>query len=197
MPLFPVAAQLTFPRVVHSSFNKMVPELKKKRERAINKKSRPRQYSGSQLCLGYYHILRFSGRKGTLRNSRMGGAAFLYDLIWKIKSLGKYNLFRLSRPCCANLQSGSTLWRSKNIYFILWGIKAFNECIIKTKKVYTALEIPRLSQAINIQGTIPSCDSTCFLFGLQPSYKPRYYVTTQPSAEERAVLPSPGNNIKV
>lgn len=106
----------------------------KKREREINKKSRPRQYSGSQLCLSYYHILRFSGRKGTLRNSRMGGAAFLYDLIWKIKSLGKYNLFRLSRPCCANLQSGSTLWRSKNIYFILWGIKAFNECIIKTKK---------------------------------------------------------------
>lgn len=48
--------------------------------------------------------------------------------------------------------------------------------------MYTALEIPRLSQAINIQGTIPSCDSTCFLFGLQPSYKSRYYVTTRPNA---------------
>ena len=72
----------------------------------------------------------------------------------------------------------STVWEHameiKNIYFILLGIKAFNECIIKAKKkVYTTLEIPLLSQAINIRGTIPSCDSTCFLFGLQPSYKSR------------------------
>lgn len=125
-----------------------------------------------------------------MEKSKDGGAAFLYDLIWKINSLGKYNLFRLSRPCCANLQSGSTLWRSKNIYFILLGIKAFNECIIKAKKkVYTALEILLLSQAINIQGTIPSCDSTCFLFGLQPSYKSRYYVTTQPGAAEKECTP--------
>lgn len=81
------------------------------------------------------------------------------------------------------------LWRSKNIYFILLGIKAFNECIIKLKKVYTALEIPLLSQAINIQGTIPSCDPTCFLFGLQPSYKSRYYVTTQPGATGKDCTP--------
>ena len=53
----------------------------------------------------------------------------------------------------------------------------------------TALEIPLLSQAINIQGTIPSCDSTCFLFGLQPSYKSRYYVTTGPGAAEKDCTP--------
>lgn len=55
--------------------------------------------------------------------------------------------------------------------------------------MYTALEIPLLSQAINIQGTIPSCDSTCFLFGLQPSYKSRYYVTIQPGAAEKDCTP--------
>lgn len=86
-----------------------------------------RMYSGS-------HALYYIQPKRHTEKSKDGGAAFLYDLIWKINSLGKYNLFRLSRPCCANLQSGSTLWRSKNIYFILLGIKAFNECIIKAKK---------------------------------------------------------------
>lgn len=55
--------------------------------------------------------------------------------------------------------------------------------------MYTALEILLLSQAINIQGTIPSCDSTCFLFGLQPSYKSRYYVTTGPGAAETTDTP--------
>lgn len=124
-----------------------------------------------QVCITAIHsgsqALYYSRQKRHMEKSKDAGAALLYDLIWKINSLEKYNLFRLSRPCCANLQSGSMLWRSKNIYFILLGIKAFNECIIKAKKVYTALEIPLLSQAINIQGTIPSCDSTCFQFGLQ------------------------------
>lgn len=55
--------------------------------------------------------------------------------------------------------------------------------------MYTALEIPLLSQAINIQGTIPSCDSTCFIFGLQPSYKSRYYMTTWPGAAEKDCTP--------
>lgn len=135
-------------------------------------------------------MLYITRSKRHTEKSKDEGAALLYDLIWKINSLGKYNLFRLSRPCCANLQSGSTLWRSKNIYFILLGIKAFNECIIKAKKkVYTALEIPLLSQVINIQGTIPSCNSTCFLFGLQPSYKSRYYVTPRLGATEKDCTP--------
>lgn len=185
LPLLPAAVKLACALAFLSSSNKMVLELKKKTTSEISKENRLSHHTGLQARVCYYNIPAsqapdYSEQKRHTDKSKDGGAAFLYDLIWKIKSLGKYNLFILSRPCCANLQSGSTLWRSKNIYFILLGIKAFNECIIKTKRVSTALEIPLLSQAINIQGTIPSCDSTCFLFGLQPSYKSWHYMTTQP-----------------